>query len=95
MTLPETDKLPHCGGDCSHCTLDEDEGADGGLPPRRIAVPAAVTFLVPLALGAVGSAMAGEGKTAQLIGALGGLAVGVAVAVIYGRLTAGSGKEGA
>jgi len=56
-------------------------------------VAALVVFLVPLILALLGSVVAGSSQTARLLGAICGLTVGVATAILTARLIRPARKE--
>lgn len=65
----------------------------GALSGWRLSVAALVVFLVPLILALLGSVVAGSSQTARLLGAICGLTVGVAAAILTARLIRPAGKE--
>ena len=80
----EQDRPKTCGGQCSHCSLGREvPGAPRGW---RLVLPAMATFLLPLALAVAGVLAAGSDGARQTAGAFAGLLVGVAAAVLGGRM---------
>jgi len=84
-----------CNIGCRNCGASWRGGQDGqgALSGRRLSVAALIVFLVPLMLSVAGAAVAGPGPTARWIGATAGLAVGVASAILVGRLIRPASKE--
>lgn len=93
MNHYEQDRPVGCGGECSRCGPDGDEGDRRGLRGRWLVLHAGGAFLVPLGTAVVGAAIVGEGGIGQLIGALGGLAIGVGAVLAVVRLTARGDEE--
>jgi len=58
-------------------------------------LPAVVVFLLPVALGVTGAyAAGGAGRSWQLAAAVGGIALGVAIAAVAGRAFGKAGGDG-
>jgi hypothetical protein len=93
MSYPERDRPVGCGGECSRCGPGGDEEDPRGLRGRWLVLHAGGAFLVPLGTALIGAAVVGEGGTGQIIGALGGLAIGVGTVLAVGRLIARGGEE--
>ncbi|MBN1588817.1 MAG: hypothetical protein JW888_04820 [Pirellulales bacterium] len=73
---------PHCGGDACPTPDESDPTAMSG---SRFVLAAMGLFLAPLVLAILGAVVAGRRAEAQLIGALGGLALGMAGSVLVAR----------
>ena len=69
-----------CRSDCPGCGQAERPSGAAAHSGWRLAGFSALVFLLPLVLAAAGAALAGGRPVWQLVGALAGLAVGVAVA---------------
>ena len=90
----ESPQPPRCEVECHIC---EDGSARGrepsdtvknGLSGWRLALAAAVSFLLPLGLGLVGATLAGNGANRRFVGVCIGLGVGAVMAVIFARVFA-------
>ena len=74
-----------CKAGCGGCAV-EPAYVPGGLRGWRLVGSAAGIFLLPLALAVGGAALGGRGGAGQLLGAIVGLAAGVAGAAIVGKI---------
>ena len=74
-----------CKAGCGGCVI-EPVSIPGELGGWRFAAAAAGIFLLPLALAVAGAALGGRGGAGQLLGAIVGLAAGVAGAAIVGKI---------
>ena len=75
----------HCPVGCANCR-DENMRAAGEMKGRRLVLAAGATFLLPLILGGAGAALGSPGVAGQMLGALIGLAAGLGIAILVGRL---------
>jgi len=75
-----------CGGGCSKCGGAADEAPAPEVAGWRLVAMTAGVFLVPPAAAMVGALVVGGSETGQFIGAMAGLALGVAVAAGTARL---------
>ena len=78
MVQCDKDSNSGCGNDCTHCHTFE---VKGGLEGWRFVLPAAAAFGLPLAMALTGAALAAGQPARQALWALGGLALGVILAV--------------
>jgi hypothetical protein len=76
-----------CDGGCPGCSHHEQCPTDG-LTGWTLAGAAIGAFLLPLACGIAGAALIGGSTDRKTLGGLGGLAVGVLIAILGGRLIA-------
>jgi len=94
-TMENTPKNPSdsaCSGCSCKCSVEPDPPADAPAGWRLIG-GAAIAFLLPLALGVVGAAGLAGVVWQQVLGCIGGITAGIAIAVLVARATAR--KEGA
>jgi len=78
---------PGCFGcPVSDCRAETGAGG-GGLAGWRLAVVSVGLFLGPIVLALVGAVCFWPGPEGQLLGAVGGLVVGVGVSIAVARLT--------
>ena len=83
-----------CATACRQCRAGRDCPADGGgLSGWRLTVSAAGTFLLPLALAALGAKLCGPDQVGQLVGALVGLVVGVGGSLVLATFVRRTVKE--
>jgi hypothetical protein len=88
MEQPQDKDSPCCEG-CEACREhrhDSSAPVPGALAGWRLAAAATGAFLLPLGLALAGSILAGNSPERRLIGALAGLAAGVAVAWTASRI---------
>lgn len=77
-----------CGGDCGRCGLSEADAhrADAaGLSGWRMMLATGSSFLLPLALAALGAWLVGPSGVGQVLGAVIGLALGGLLGVLAMR----------
>ncbi len=81
-------ECPGCGGADrdSHSHQMADAQIAGGYVGWQLAGSAAVSFLLPIGLAIVASALAGEGQNRRCLGAIAGLIAGIVIAVIVVRI---------
>jgi hypothetical protein len=89
------DKPMTCPGHCPTCSSNQKACAEPGLMTGwRLALSAACSFLLPLALAVAGAIALGPDATRETAGAFAGLAAGIVAAVVVHRI-AGRGKAAA
>ena len=90
----ESPQPPRCEAECHVCedgsarSRESSDTVKSGLSGWRLALAAAVSFLLPLGLGLVGAGLAGNGADRRFVGVCVGLGVGVVMAVIFARVFA-------
>lgn len=77
---------PSCGGGCSRCGEAADKAPAPEAAGWRLAAAMVGAFLVPPAAALAGALVVGGSETGQFIGAMAGLALGVAVAASTARI---------
>ncbi|HUS90617.1 MAG TPA: SoxR reducing system RseC family protein [Phycisphaerae bacterium] len=82
-----------CGPGCTRCGVHEPPTGASPLEGGRLVAASLGVFMLPLVLAIVGAAVAGGEGTRQLLGALGGLVVGLAGGVCVARLARRAGGE--
>ena len=96
MSQPDKNPSAQCGGQCERCSVVE-KGAEMAADPNaqgwRLVFSSAVVFLIPLGFTVAGAAVFRNDKTQQLLGALGGFAVGVILARLVTALVTPSRKS--
>lgn len=86
-------KQPSCTGkECSQCPLKAAESGEGQLVGGRMAMAAAVVFLLPLSLAIAGGLLAGAFGWTSAGGAGIGAVVGLIIAIPVGHRLFGTGK---
>ena len=88
----ESPQPPRCEAECHICedgsAREPSDTVKSGLSGWRLALAAAMSFLLPLGLGLTGATLAGNGANRRFVGVCVGLGVGVAMAVIFARVFA-------
>jgi hypothetical protein len=93
---PQEPNTASCAVQCRRCSLaDQCKAPSRGPSGWRLTVSSSAAFLLPLILAAGGACLGGASGARQLVGALAGLAIGVAAGMLVVRLVAGrpAGKE--
>jgi hypothetical protein len=97
MDLIDTSKSAgSCCSGCSGCAAAESAAGPGREVPLvggRFVAASVGFFLGPLVLAVAGAFCSGRDGGRQLLGAIAGLAAGMAVSVVVARLLVPSGKE--
>ena len=78
----------------TNCPAENDE-AEPRLRGRALGLAAAGLFLGPIALAIAGSFVAGDEREMQLVGALGGLLLGICASLLYVRVAHRAEPDGA
>jgi len=78
------DDRQRCAG-CSCCSAEAPGPTEGTIRGPRLVLVSMGLFLGPIVLAIAGAALSPAGESAQLLGALGGLAVGMVASIAIGR----------
>ena len=93
-------KIQDCTSNCADCPMMKESGEgheghchqmptqqfSGGLEGWKLALAAFWSFVMPLVLAGLGTFLAGESQSRKALGALIGLAVGIAIAAVSAKI---------